>query len=183
VDGASSIFRHLKIIGENTTLINKIPELSSGDWMTFRKGQAALDFLMTYGWAIALVVIIAAVLFSMGLFDTSNFVGNKATGFSGVAVKDWTYTAGGAFSVLFSNQVGQAVNINNVNISIGGAGPIVMSGSNATVQVGANSGSFNATGLPSGAVGNGYTAAVVVSYTTPSGFNYTSAGTLTGKMV
>jgi hypothetical protein len=150
--------------------------------MVFRKGQAALDFLMTYGWAIALVVIIAAVLFSMRLFDTSNFVGNKATGFSGVAVKDWTYTAAGAFSVLFSNQVGQPVIINAVNVSIGGAPSVAMTGSNATVQVGANSGSFTAT-LPSGTVGNGYTAAVVISYTTPSGFNYTSSGTLTGKMV
>ena len=151
--------------------------------MTFRKGQAALDFLMTYGWAIALVVIIAAVLFSMGLFDTSNFVGNKATGFSGVAVKDWTYSASnGAFSVLFSNQVGQPVSIKNVTVSLGGATPVLVTGSNTTVQVGANSGSFTAT-LANGTIGTGYTAAVVVSYSTPSGFNYTSAGTLTGKMV
>jgi hypothetical protein len=151
--------------------------------MVFRKGQAALDFLMTYGWAIALVVIIAAVLFSMGLFDTSNFVGNKATGFSGVAVKDWSYTSGGAFSVLFSNQVGQPVIISGVTVSVGGATPVTLSGNTSTtVQVGSNSGSFNAT-LPPGAAGNGYTASVVVNYQTPSGFNYTSAGSLTGKMV
>ena len=150
--------------------------------MAFRKGQAALDFLMTYGWAIALVVIIAAVLFSMGLFDTSNFVGNKATGFSGVSVKDWSYTAGGAFSVLFSNQVGQPVNINNVTVTVGGT-PYDVTGSNAVVQVGANSGAFTATGLANGTAGTGYTATLVVGYSTPSGFNYTSAGTLTGKMV
>ena len=150
--------------------------------MTFRKGQAALDFLMTYGWAIALVVIIAAVLFSMGLFDTSNFVGSKATGFAGTAVKDWSYLANGTLSVLFSNQVGQAVSITGVTVSVGGATPVAMTGSNATVQVGANSGAFTAN-LPSGAAGNGYTAVLVVSYKTPSGFAYTSSGTLTGKMV
>jgi len=55
--------------------------------MVFKKGQAALDFLMTYGWAIALVVIVAAALFALGVFDVSNFVGTKAAGFSGVAVK------------------------------------------------------------------------------------------------
>jgi hypothetical protein len=165
-------------------LINKVPEVLDGDQMAFRKGQAALDFLMTYGWAIALVVIIAAVLFSMGLFDTSNFVGNKATGFSGVAVKDWSYLANGTFSVLFSNQVGQPVNLNNVTVSIGGATPVQMTGSNATVQVGANSVTFIADDLlPTGTIGNSYTATVVVGYQTPSGFTYTSAGTLTGKMV
>lgn len=148
-----------------------------------KKGQAALDFLMTYGWAIALVVIIAAVLFSMGLFDTSNFIGNKATGFSGVAVKDWSYTAStGRFDILFSNQVGQPIVIKNVTISLGGSAPISMTGSNATIQVGANSGIFTAT-LPTGSPGNGYTASIVVTYSTPSGFDYTSSGSVTGKMI
>jgi hypothetical protein len=164
-------------------LINEMLEVCTGDQMVFRKGQAALDFLMTYGWAIALVVIIAAVLFSMGLFDTSNFVGNKATGFSGVAVKDWSYAAStGGFSVLFSNQVGQAVIINGVTVSAGGAAATAMNGTADTIQVGANSGAWTTT-LDTGTAGNGYTASVVVSYQTPSGFNYTSAGTLTGKMI
>jgi hypothetical protein len=36
-----------------------------------RKGQAAADFLMTYGWVILAIVVVAAVLWNMGVFNTS----------------------------------------------------------------------------------------------------------------
>ena len=32
------------------------------------KGQAALEFLMTYGWAILIVIAVAAALYAMGVF-------------------------------------------------------------------------------------------------------------------
>jgi hypothetical protein len=33
-----------------------------------RKGQAAMEFLMTYGWAILIVIAVIAALFAMGVF-------------------------------------------------------------------------------------------------------------------
>ena len=33
-----------------------------------RKGQAAMEFLMTYGWAILIVIAVVAALFAMGVF-------------------------------------------------------------------------------------------------------------------
>ena len=48
--------------------------MGSGD-MTKRagraKGQAAIEFLMTYGWAIVLMLAFVAVLYYMGMFDPS----------------------------------------------------------------------------------------------------------------
>src|SRR3989338_6962554 len=87
--------------------------------MNSRKGQAALDFLMTYGWAIALVVIIAAVLFALGIFDVSNFTGSRAAGFSGVAVKGWNMNSAVTMTLKFANQVGQRISIDTVNVTIG----------------------------------------------------------------
>ena len=33
-----------------------------------RKGQAAMEYLMTYGWAILIVVVVVAALYAMGVF-------------------------------------------------------------------------------------------------------------------
>ncbi|HQT44358.1 MAG TPA: hypothetical protein PLO51_00105 [Candidatus Micrarchaeota archaeon] len=152
--------------------------------MNSRKGQAALDFLMTYGWAIALVVIIAAVLFALGVFDVSNFVGNKASGFSGVAVAGWQMSSAGVLTMKLSNQVGQQIRIDSVNVTVGqssgAASPAVTLSTGATTDY-ITVNMVNATGLTPGA---GYTAKVTIGYTDlNANFPYVTSGTLTGKVV
>ncbi|PIN92220.1 hypothetical protein COU55_02085 [Candidatus Pacearchaeota archaeon CG10_big_fil_rev_8_21_14_0_10_31_59] len=39
-----------------------------------KKGQAAMEFLMTYGWAILAAVVVIAVLASFGVFSPSKYV-------------------------------------------------------------------------------------------------------------
>ena len=151
--------------------------------MGFRKGQAALDFLMTYGWAIALVVIIAAVLFALGIFDTSNFVGNKAAGFSGVAVTGWGLSPAGTFTLKVSNQVGVPINVTAVAVTIGST-TANLNFTAFNLAVGADSAtlSTSAGAFPAQASGSGYNAKAVINYIdTNANFNYTTAGTLTGK--
>ncbi len=148
--------------------------------MGFRKGQAALDFLMTYGWAIALVVIIAAVLFALGIFDVSNFVGSKAAGFSGVAVKGWKLDPAGTFTVKVTNEVGQPIQVYAVNVTIGSNSSAYTTA--FSLAVGQDSGTLSLAGFNAQAAGTGYTAKAVIKYTDQSsGFQYTSTGTLTGK--
>jgi len=48
--------------------------------MKMKKGQGAMEYLMTYGWAILVVLIVGIVLWKTGLFGTS------ATGQSGFDV-------------------------------------------------------------------------------------------------
>jgi hypothetical protein len=149
--------------------------------MSFRKGQAALDFLMTYGWAIALVVIIAAVLFALGIFDVSNFIGSKAAGFSGVAISGWKFDTAGVMTLKVSNQVGQPITVSGINVTIG------TTSSNSTftafdLATGESSAVQTFSGFAAQGAGTGYTAKVSVAYTDKSsGFQYTSTGTLTGK--
>jgi len=33
-----------------------------------RKGQAAMEYLMTYGWAILIIIVVVAALYAMGVF-------------------------------------------------------------------------------------------------------------------
>jgi len=44
-----------------------------------KKGQAAVEYLMTYGWAILALVIVMAVLFSTGIFSPSYLVSEECS--------------------------------------------------------------------------------------------------------
>jgi uncharacterized protein (UPF0333 family) len=50
-----------------------------------RKAQAAMEYLMTYGWAILIIVVVIAALYAMGVFKQKATV--PYTGFTG----DLTY--------------------------------------------------------------------------------------------
>ena len=39
-----------------------------------RKGQAAMEYLMTYGWAILIIIVVVGALFAMGVFKTRSTV-------------------------------------------------------------------------------------------------------------
>jgi len=39
-----------------------------------RKAQAAMEYLMTYGWAILIIVVVIAALYAMGVFKTKSTV-------------------------------------------------------------------------------------------------------------
>ena len=39
-----------------------------------RKGQAAMEYLMTYGWAILIIIVVVGALFAMGVFNTKSAV-------------------------------------------------------------------------------------------------------------
>ena len=47
-----------------------------------RKAQSALEYMMTYGWAILIIVIVAVILYSMGIFNPSSSITTTSIGFS-----------------------------------------------------------------------------------------------------
>ncbi len=46
------------------------------------KGQSALEYMMTYGWAILIIVIVAVILYSMGIFSPRSSVTATSSGFA-----------------------------------------------------------------------------------------------------
>ena len=46
------------------------------------RSQSALEYMMTYGWAILIIVIVAVILYSMGIFNPSSSVTFTSSGFS-----------------------------------------------------------------------------------------------------
>jgi hypothetical protein len=80
-----------------------------------KKSQAALEFLMTYGWAFALILISLSVLTYIGVFDTSKFVSEECTFLSGIYCLDSKVNTTGAIIIV---QNGVPFNMENITINI-----------------------------------------------------------------
>ncbi len=81
--------------------------------MKTKRAQSALEYMMTYGWAILIIVIVAAVLYAMGVFTPGKSAGNTATGFSGLTVQAFAATTGG-IKISFGNSLGNTIKISGV---------------------------------------------------------------------
>ncbi len=71
--------------------------------MKGRKAQSAMEYLMTYGWAILIIAIVLAALFSLGVFSSSSFLGTTCISLSG-----YTCSSPLLHSGEFTATVGQA---------------------------------------------------------------------------
>jgi len=78
--------------------------------MIGRKGQGAMEYLMTYGWAILVVMIVGVVLWQLGIFGGGPGAVNTASGFGKVKPMEPSikYTSSTlSFSIM--NGVGQGI--------------------------------------------------------------------------
>lgn len=83
-----------------------------------KKGQTALEYLMTYGWAIIIVVVVGAALWSMGVFNPSTFTGNTKSGFQDLMIEDWAVKADGTVTMSVGyRESGTAIEILGANIT------------------------------------------------------------------
>lgn len=71
-----------------------------------RKGQAAMEFLMTYGWAILVVLAAVGALAYFGVLSPSRFIPEKCYLPGGLACTDFTANADGNISIVLQNGAG-----------------------------------------------------------------------------
>ena len=79
--------------------------------MKFKKGQAAMEFLMTYGWAILVVLAAIGALAYFGVLSPDRFLPKKCTMESGFGCVDFSITDGnsdgnGVLVVYLTNGLG-----------------------------------------------------------------------------
>ena len=73
----------------------------------FKRAQAAMEFLMTYGWAILVVLAAIAALAYFGVLSPDRFLPNKCTLPSGLACLDFTVDSGtSTVQVAIQNSLG-----------------------------------------------------------------------------
>ena len=75
-----------------------------------------MEYLMTYGWAILVVIIVGVVLWQMGIFNPSGASAPGSSGFGSVRPQDWscdsiTGTSPGNVQAQWVNGAGQKINV------------------------------------------------------------------------
>ena len=151
------------------------------------KGQTAVEYLMTYGWAILIILIVAGVLAYYGIFAPSGFLGQSVRGFTTVVIlQPWSLSTGGTLQANMENRVGSPIELTGATLtnptdgSLVGTGTITLPASPApftTAQKQIVTFDFGAiSGVNVGDTFT-YTLSLIYEY---SGTNFTSTGTISG---
>jgi len=85
-----------------------------------RRAQAAMEFLMTYGWAILVVLAAIGALAYFGVLSPDRFLPEKCTLPSGVACLDFNYASGIGITMRIQNSGG--FDMTGVSIVVSGTG-------------------------------------------------------------
>ena len=85
----------------------------------FKKGQAAMEFLMTYGWAILVVLAAIGALAYFGVLSPDNLLPERTTFQAPISNSDNAYMTMKAgyleLEVPFTNNVGYDINVTELN--------------------------------------------------------------------
>lgn len=148
-----------------------------------RKGQAATEFLMTYGWAILAIVIVAAVLWNMGVFKGQCAKTAAVQVFGAgeqLQASDWAINSTNDLNMKVKNLAGNAITISAASFAdekgsgttLVPASVPVPAGGDATIAVLA-SGAGNA--------GDCFNADLNLTYAVTNGVDHQISGSMKGK--
>lgn len=145
-----------------------------------RKGQSALEYLTTYGWALLIILIAAAALYAMGLLSPSTYQQKTCTGLVTLGYQDHFFD-GTDFKIRIANEAGAKIRITEFNVTID-AGEY-----NYSTPTNVNAGkqaTFTITGFSGFEVGEDYEADLEVTYDVLGGgiTGHVERGSCTGKV-
>jgi len=142
-----------------------------------KRGQAAIEFLMTYGWAILAAVIAIGVLAYFGVFSPGKYVTGNAIVNPPFYVNAWNAKASTGITLELKNNGGEDYVIQNVdasNCGSFGTATSILADSKAAITV---------TCDPVLVDGNSYKGDITITYRkTGSLVDLTSTGTAAGKV-
>jgi hypothetical protein len=146
-------------------------------------GQSALEYMMTYGWAILIIVIVAVILYSMGIFNPASSISSTITGFSGLGGVQAECLPNVGMLIQFGNAVGTPINVTEINIT----SPLTTSvHPNALVSQQSTSSSFFVPSAVLCSSGSRYSISVTITYTEPDQVlhgPYLSKGTVSSQPI
>ncbi len=127
-----------------------------------RIAQASIEFLMTYGWAIIIILVVVVVAWQWGLFDISGSVRPGYSGFWGVVPEDFSYRENGDLVLSLSNNIGANINITSTEITIGTGNYL----NNNQIQIpSGDKTTLTTAGLPGSSRGSNYEVFLSINYT------------------
>ena len=142
--------------------------------MTNRKSQAALEFIMTYGWAILVVLVAIGALAYFGVLSPDKFLPAKCIMPQGVGCVDHKATAT-SLAITIRNSLGVDITVDAVK-----AQQCTALGSQGTLSNGASPTTYTLTCVNAGTKYNG---AVNITYTnSDTSQQHTAQGQVTTRI-
>ena len=140
-----------------------------------KKGQAAMEFIMTYGWAILVVLVAIAALAYFGVLSPGKYLPEKCIPAAGISCNSFKATTTGV-DVILQNSLGKDITVTGINFP-----DATCSDTFTTTLVNGDSGTFNiACTLTSGSKIN---SDMVITYDEVNGLgNLTNTGTLSTEV-
>src|SRR3989338_10064224 len=80
-----------------------------------RKGQAAMEFISNYGWAMLIMLLVIAALSYFGVLTPAQLAPSKCILFEGLYCRDWRVTPT-KVSLVVENGMGAIVTVNSISI-------------------------------------------------------------------
>lgn len=82
--------------------------------MGFSKGQGAFEYMMSYGWAVLVVVVLAVMLWNIGVFNPQQ--GSQAIGFSIIRPVAWNFIGGNTGQAFLTIAL---ANVGGIDVTLG----------------------------------------------------------------
>ena len=141
----------------------------------YKKAQAAMEFLMTYGWAILVVLVAIGALAYFGVLSPDQFLPSKCTLPSGIACVDHK-ASGTSVTVVLRNGIGY--DMSGILVNAEGC-----TGTDATPLTIANGAKAEYTLTTCTFDGNKYKGDLNVSYTlSDTGLDHKAVGSMTTRV-
>jgi membrane-bound inhibitor of C-type lysozyme len=138
-----------------------------------KKGQAAMEFLMTYGWAILIVLVVIGALVSFDILSPDLLLPNKCTLPSGISCVDHKVSSTG-ISIVLRNSLGydmSSITVSTENCGTTSTPSTIPNGEKATYTISCS---------PSGTK---YRGQLNVTYTlSDTGLSHTARGSIISRI-
>ena len=144
-----------------------------------RKGQTAMEYLMTYGWAILIILIVGGLLVYYGVFAIKPGASKQGFGLLDL-LSPWDYKDDGNLTYKIQNRVGYVVELYAIEITdpaVGGTPNTTVYNPVITIAAGGASNWLSANSSVLGSSGDAYNIGVTLRYNVGTE-NFSSTGTL-----
>ncbi|MGC8538644.1 MAG: hypothetical protein ACP5MK_02130 [Candidatus Micrarchaeia archaeon] len=157
------------------------------------KFQSAMEYLMTYGWALLIMAVVLAALFAMGIFNPSNFAGQECILPAGFSCLNYYLYQNGTAQINLQQATQSPINVTAIGCAQNTSAIVMQAPYNPPsnqiyMPIGANYTfmvkCYNSAGsLYTESPGTLFTGSLVINYTeTLTGFPHTIYGTIAVKV-
>lgn len=142
----------------------------------YKRAQAAMEFIMTYGWAILVVLAAIGALAYFGVLSPEKFLPEKCTLSTGITCTGFKVTSN-SFALVLTNNFGKDIQLNSVNV-----GGCLISGINESLKNNKIT-TITQTGCSFGSSGDRVSADISIGYTEKlTGLSKSLTGTLNSRI-